>query len=159
MGQILERGTALKLVETEAVLIRCLFSKYAYGSYYTTVSIRSDNISLVEHTKKWIGGAMVIVHSNITIVRSTFLENRAQQGGAIHAENSSVIVINASIFKSNASSKIDDWSNTTGGALYATKNCSIYINGSYFERNVASGRANFVLGGTFALYKKFLVCY
>ena len=130
----LERGTALELIETdsEAVLTQYLFSRYYYRSYRSTLSIRPDNISLVEHNKKWIGGAMIIVHSNVNIVLSTFSENRAQLGGAIHAENSSVIDINATTFKLNAATSSLNFSSkissvTGGGALYATDNCLIYI--------------------------------
>ena len=155
---LLERGTALEVIETEALLSHCVFSKYYYGSYHSTLSIRPDNISLVEYTKKWIGGAMIILHSNVTIAMSNFSGNRAQQGGAIYAENGSVVVINTTTFKFNTAASsfyFNDLRPTAaGGALYVS-NCSVHVYSSYFEsNNVYFG--NTLLGGAISLYKSLL---
>ena len=41
----------------------------------------------------WIGGALIVTHSNVTIIQSNFTQNRAQLGEAIYAENETIIVI------------------------------------------------------------------
>ena len=148
-------GTALEVTDTTAILTHCFFTKYYYGTYRTTISSKPYNMSFVQRTKKWIGGAMIITHSNVAIVKSHFEENRAQAGGAVHAENHSNVTINETSFIFNTANSslysgfLDQ--TATGGALYAVHNCSIFVYNSYFERNEVY--FGYRLGGAIAVYR------
>ena len=86
-------GSALEIIRSTALMYDCLFTKYYYGTYrWTTTSIPYNHFS-VHRTKMWIGGALIITHSNVTIDEGNFTENRAQIGGAIYAENHSILTI------------------------------------------------------------------
>ena len=130
-------GSALEIVGITALLNNCVFTKYIYGTYRWTVSSVPYNTFFTHRTKKWIGGALIITHSNGTIVEGNFMENRVQIGGAIYAENHSIITITASKFIFNtANSYLYSRDETAGGsALYAINNRSIFVNNSNFHRN------------------------
>ena len=145
-------GSALEIVESTALLNNCVFTKYIYGTYRWTVSSKPHDTYFMHRTKKWIGGALIITHSNVTIIEGNFTENRAQIGGAIYAENYSIITIIMSKFIFNtANSSLYSLDETAaGGALYATNNCSIFVNNSYFHKNQVY--YGYRLGGTIAIY-------
>ena len=146
-------GTALEVVRSTALLQDCLFTKYYHGTYRWTISsIPYDTFSM-HRTKKWIGGALIITSSNVTIVEGNFTENRAQIGGAIYAENHSLITITKSsfIFNTANSSLYTPDQTAAGGALYAINNCSVYVHESYFHRNEVY--YGYRLGGTIAIYQ------
>ena len=147
-------GTALELVRTTALLQDCFFTKYYYGTYrWTTSSVPYDTFSM-RRTKKWIGGALIITSSNVTIVDGNFTENRAQIGGAIYAENHSIIKITNSNFIFNMAHYPLYTSDQTaaGGALYAVNNCSVFVRESYFHKNEVY-YPGYRLGGTIAMYQ------
>ena len=79
-------------------------------------------------------------------------------GGAIYAENGSIINIYDSIFHFNFvnSSFFDiELVVAAGGALYAAHNCSISINESSFSRNEVY--AGYKIGGGLTIYRSSLV--
>ena len=144
------KGTALEFIETTAVIIRCYFSKYYHGSYRTIVTNVPRNASFVHTTSKWIGAAMIISLSNITLVECNFTANRAQLGGAVYAENGSVITINKTAFIFNTAWEPTQGQTAAGGALYAVRNCWVTIHSSSFCKNkVYDG---YTLGGAIAMY-------
>ena len=146
-------GTALEIVKSTALFSDCSFTKYIYGTYRWTITSIPRNTFAVHRTKKWIGGALILIHSNITIIKGNFTQNRAQIGGAIYAENGTIVIINKSKFVYNAanSSFYLPEQTAAGGALYATNNCSIFVYDSHFERNqVYEG---YRIGGTIAIYQ------
>ena len=147
-------GTALEIISSIAVLSKCLITKYYYGTYRWTVSIPYSNT--VHRTKKWIGGALIITRSNITIIEDNFTENRAQIGGAIYAENRSIITIINSKFifnKANSSLYTPDQT-AAGGAIYAINNCSLFVYNSSFHNNQVY--YGYRLGGSIAVYQGIL---
>ena len=149
----LTSSTALEIVGSTALLNNCSFTKYFYGTYRWTVSSIPYDTFSVHRIKKWIGGALIIIRSNVTIIEGNFTKNRAQIGGAIYAENHSIITITESRFISNTvNSSLDALDETAaGGALYTTNNCSIIVNNSYFHKNQVY--YGYKLGGTIAIYR------
>ena len=155
-------GTGLELTNTNAFLVNCFFTKFYYGNYRSVLTF-SFNFSIYNNyvkrniAKKWIGGAMIITQSNVTIVHSNFTENRAQLGGAIYAENRSTINIYETIFNFNHahSSFFDPNTIAAGGALYAAHNCVVSIYDSYFTRNQVY--FGYRIGGALTIYRSLMV--
>lgn len=144
------KGTALEFIETTAVIIQCFFSKYFHGSYRVTVANIPRNASFVHIIRKWIGAAMITSHSNVTFVKCNFTANRAQLGGALYAENGSVITINKTAFIFNTAWAPSQDQTAAGGALYTVRNCWVTIHSSFFDKNkVYDG---YTLGGAIAMY-------
>ena len=146
-------GSALEIINCTALLNDCSFTRYLYGTYRWIVTSIPQSTVAVHRTEKWIGGALIVNHSDIAIVKGIFMENRAQIGGAIYAENGTRITITKSKFIYNAvnSSFYTLEQTAAGGALYATNNCSIFVSDSHFDNNhVYYG---YGLGGTVALYQ------
>ena len=146
-------GSALEMVNSAALLNDCSFTRFLYGTYRWIVTNIPQSTSTVHRTEKWIGGALIANHSNVTIIQGNFTENRAQIGGAIYVENGTRVTITQTKFIYNAanSSYRDILEQTAaGGALYATNNCSVFISDSYFDRNVVY--YGYRLGGTVAVY-------
>ena len=93
----------------------------------------------------------------MTIIQSNFTQNRAQLGGAIYAENETIIVIkNVSFIFNTVAASLPACSDqnevASGGAIYAVYGCSISIQNSYFERNQAYCGGN-IYGGVIAMYQ------
>ena len=93
----------------------------------------------------------------MTIIQSNFTQNRAQLGGAIYAENETIIVIRNVSFIFNIVAALlpacsDQNEVASGGAIYAIYGCSISIQSSYFERNQAYCGGN-IYGGVIAMYQ------
>ena len=156
-------GSALVVSESEGSITHCHFSQYYFGTSHSSFSFNSNsymNVSMKRVTT-WIGGAMVIIHSNVTIVQSNFTENRAQLGGAIYAENDSIIVAkNTSFIFNTVAASLPTCSDrkeiASGGAIYAIYGCSISIQNSYFGKNQAYCGDN-IYGGVIAMYRGSLV--
>ena len=147
-------GSALEIINSAALLNDCSFTRFLYGTYRWIDTNVPHSTSTVLKTEKWIGGALIANHSNITIVKGNFTENRAQIGGAIYAENGTRVTITKSKFIYNAanSSYRDILEQTAAaGALYATNNCSIFISDSHFDNNLVYH--GYRLGGTVAVYQ------
>ena len=90
--------TALEIDRVVAYIIDTSFM------YNTVGSLRGPIRILQGHKRQhaYVGGAIIANHSNITIIRSEFLGNRAEIGGAIFATQVSKIVINNSSFIGNS---------------------------------------------------------
>lgn len=88
-------GSALVVSGSKGTMTHCQFSEYFFGTYNLSLSFKRNsfkNISM-ERLTTWIGGAMIVTHSNVTITQSNFTQNRAQLGGAIYAENETILLI------------------------------------------------------------------
>ncbi len=147
-------GSALEIVHSAALLNDCSFTRYLYGTYRWIVTNVPQSTSTVHRTEKWIGGALIVSHGNVTIVKGIFMENRAQIGGAIYAENGTRVTITKSKFIYNAANFSSYYTleqTAAGGALYATNNCSIFVSDSHFDHNVVYD--GYKLGGTMAVYQ------
>ena len=116
-------GTALELVNTTAQIVNCTFSsnrngktEYFFSNYYSY--------------SRQVGGAIIANHSNVSISHSIFVNNGAyyiHYGGAIFAEQQSILNIYTSVFINNSGLL---------GMLYSSS-CNIRIEASKFSNNNA----------------------
>ena len=67
--------------------------------------------------------------SEVTIRHCRFIENRANNGGAIFIDNEGTLTIASSHFESNTAG------NTGGGAIYVDEDGTLMVSSSTFERN------------------------
>ena len=112
-------GTALEIVETNAVISRSCFHSNWFGSCKNIVSIESDCYN--------VGGAIIANRSNLVINESEFQGNRARMGGAIFVSGH----VNSMSIDDNGH---DEWH----GALYTeTVSHPLIITGSKFCNNHA----------------------
>ena len=73
------------------------------------------------------GGAIMSVHSSITITQSWFEGNSARVGGAIYSEHSSITIFNSTFLRNHALA--------CGGAMYAGSGSTVNICDSKFVQN------------------------
>ena len=147
-------GSALEIINSAALLNDCSFTRFLYGTYRWIFTNIPQSTSTMHRTEKWIGGALITNHSNVTIVKGNFTENRAQIGGAIYAENGTRVTITKSKFINNAANSSYNYileQTAAGGALYATNNCSIFVFNSHFDKNLVYH--GYRLGGTMAVHQ------
>ena len=120
-------GTALELIETTVQIVNSTFLSnriYYVASYY------------VYYMNVFVGGAIFATNSTVDIIRSRFEDNRAYIGGAIFAEQDSMINMSGNVFVSNNANQ--------GGALYS-RSSTVIIEASEFHDNSATD-----LGGALA---------
>ena len=91
-----DSGTALELIETTAQMVNSTFvsntigkSKFARFHYYLPACACL------------VGGAIIATHSKVDISQSKFENNGANVGGAIFAEQHSIITMNSTSFIGN----------------------------------------------------------
>ena len=101
----------LELVNVYAIITNCNFSAEVIGAGYSS-------------------GTLVITRSNVSVANSSFVGNRAQYGGAIHATVESNLFIEDSVFESNEAA----W----GGAIKISESSSISILNSNFSNNIGT---------------------
>ena len=148
-------GTALELVETSATFIKTELS-FNYANKVTTLHCENDDYHYYDVYYDFLnthydygfqdievdvtaGGAIVLTHSNVTIIDSVFEGNHAQAGGAIFAElQSNIIIINSTFVGNQATSlQSHQYCYAGGGVLYCDNGSSIKVYSSTFERNTA----------------------
>ena len=112
-------GTALTLIETNAQIVNCSFVSNRKGSY--------------TEMYRYIGGAIIATNSTICISQSKFNSNAvADIGGAIFAEQYSILNISETVFSNNHA-------NYCGGVLFSNSKLSITIEACKFHHNSAIG--------------------
>ena len=128
-------GTALELIETSATFITIEIN-HNYGSRVTSLTCEIGNDLEVSATA---GGAIILTHSNLTVIGSVFEGNSAQVGGAIFAEQQSNITIINSTFVGNQAAALQSHRlcYAGGGVIYSNGGISLTIQDSTFERNTA----------------------
>ena len=112
--------SALRLTGSTAQIVNSSFAFNSCGTY--TRQIIDNNIW-------YVGGAIMVFHSNISIINSRFEHNNAELGGAIFAEQHSNITVVASTFTGNEGD--------SGGVFFVRANCSIMIRECQFTSNRA----------------------
>ena len=122
--------TALELIETTAKLVDCtfLFNKKGKHRYF-------------RYWSEWVGGTIFATQSNIDISQCIFENNGAHDldyGGAIYAEQQSIISISGSIFIGN-SGRYD---------IVYSHSCNFTVHTNEFYNN----RVDYHYGDLFTLY-------
>ena len=119
--------TALKLIKTTAQIINSTFLSNRSGSYRECLSFLFVGFC----TSGFIGGAIIATNSTVDISRSKFEDNRADlgTGGAIFAEQDSIMNMSGNVFVSNNAYR--------GGVLYSN-NSTITIEESEFHSSASS---------------------
>ena len=136
--------TALELVDTNAKIINTSFN-FNYGSYRGPIGLLrflklQEQIPQQSSAHAQVGGALIIISSNVSITKSNFEGNIARIGGAIYSEDSSVIVTN-STFINNHAFTIGSSDLCFGGAIFA-------VNGPYNPTVAFTSRASIALINT-----------
>ena len=119
-------GTALELIETTAQIVNSIFlsnRKRLYRKCHTFIPGYGYSFD------GFIGGAIIATNSTVEINQSRFEDNIADWGGAIFAEQDSIINMSGNQFVSNSAT---DW----GGVLYSISS-TITIEASEFHNNYA----------------------
>ena len=135
--------TALEIDETTACFIDTSFMYYTVGSLCGPIRILQGS----KHQHAYVGGAIIANQSNVTIIRSEFLGNKAEIGGVMFATQGSKIAIKNSSFIGN-SAKSSPTGLCFGGVLYiedgtnqvhaTPSKTTATINESEFSNNTAT---------------------
>ena len=120
-------GTALELIETTAQIVNSTFLSNRNGSFRECPIFDPEYGCLSD---EFIGGAIIATNSIVEISRSRFEDNRAYLGGAIFAEQDSIINMSGNVFISN---------NANGGGVLYSSSSTITIEASEFHDNNAGG--------------------
>ena len=116
-------GTALIINNSSTVLIDSRFLNNTQGMNYIY-----NNTQLGGETEEvhvYVGGAMYITHSEVTISNCLFNGNSAENGGSLFIDDNSTVNITDSTF-----------SNNSGTVIY-TINSTVHSEGSTYENNTA----------------------
>ena len=134
LGQATGNNSALELVKTNAVINMSYFVSNQVGNLKTLfiLNLQKGGYPIV-HT----GGAISLTRSNIEIMESSFILNRAEAGGAIFCERDSNVTIINSTFEQNHVFSQNTHTDGYGGALYCQISCTITIYNTTFTNNTA----------------------
>ena len=153
-----EYSESLQLIETTAQIINCTFSSNTIYPVeqllQPTATLKSAKASLQ------VGGAITATHSNVEISQSIFANNgAAYHGGAILAEQQSIININSSGFisnstwlgililnSSNATIEQSIFKENIGSTLLLEYDSNVKIYDSEFYNNSASNAVIYLIG-------------
>ena len=150
-------STALEIIETATQIINGTFKFNRRGKFKPLVYVGGKFRYL------FVGGAIIATGSEINISQSTFENNEAEDGGAIFAEQHSVIVIHDSNFTNNSAAYsggalltllstitvkesnfignyVTSGEESDGGGVLYSYFCNITIEGSKFDDNAAITR-------------------
>ena len=87
-------GSALKLIETTAQIVNSTFLSNRKGLFSAL-----QGYDYCMHG--FVGGAIIATNSRVDISQSRFEDNRADAGGALYAEQNSIINMSGNVFISN----------------------------------------------------------
>ena len=110
-------GTALQLIETSTKIINCTFTSNTVGSFHEQIQYNVI-LTLGSAPSAMAGGALVLIHSNVSISHCIFDNNRAEVGGAILARERSNINIIGALFANNLCTSTMPALLSLGGAIY-----------------------------------------
>ena len=118
-------GTALELTETTAQIVNSTFLSNRKGLYRQCVPSTFSYCM-----NGFVGGAIIATNSTVDVSRSRFEDNRADWGGAIVAEQDSIVNMSENVFARNGAK--------FGGVLFSDSG-TITIEASEFHDNNAAG--------------------
>ena len=111
-GAIYIRGSTLKVNDVEIVNSSATFGG-AIASLLTDVSL--NHIVVNDSVAKWDGGAIYHMYGNFTSYYGNFINNSANNGGALFIDNSTNFFLRNNVFTNNNA-------NMTAGAVYSICN-------------------------------------
>ena len=130
--------TALTMINTIATITNSCFESYTVGTYRDSIEV-SRNMSQV-------GGAIVGTESNITIMKSSFMENSAGIGGAIFCEKGTNITIIESAAAGNQGNHGCNISSCFGGVIHCENGGMemstaqiLILNSEFYYNNATKG--------------------
>ena len=127
--QGLNGGTALILHEISMVnIIACSYFNNTQGSTIQEFEIPQF---IQVHNINTVGGAIIVLSSNVDVDNVMFEENSAQFGAAIFVGKTSNVTITNSQFLYNKASK------TGYGVVFVDQDCSLQVSNSTFSENMA----------------------
>ena len=136
-------GTALELIKTMAQIFNSTFISNRNGSYRKCPVYDPDEEDCFDINGSkdgYIGGAVIATNSTIDISQTRFESNEADYGGAIFAEQSSIINMSENTIFINNTARL-------GGGLLSYVNTTITINASIFQNNSV-----WAIGGVLSSY-------
>ena len=155
-------ATALELRQSVAQIIDCVFSFNTRGAMiriYLEGSVLPLPINSSIIFYAWVGSALTVIDTNITIKNSQFEYNRAELGGAVFLRNSRA-TIDETIFVKNQRTREGfsfgchlehslcvDTQVTAGGALFQQDSHVSITNCKFRENSAAAGGAIFAIDG------------
>ena len=111
-GAIYIRGSTLKVNDVEIVNSSATFGG-AIASLLTDVSL--NRLAVNDSVAKWDGGAIYHMYGNFTSYYGNFINNSANNGGALFIDNSTNLLLRNNVFTNNNA-------NMTAGAVYSICN-------------------------------------
>ena len=174
--------TALEIIKSNAIVVNTSFVSNTMGSYRGPIGILEYQDTQEEMNTDsvyaFVGGAIIVTQSNVTITGSMFERNHADVGGAIFSNHGSNIkVINSTFVDNHVSllggvlylendlkgtggtitvinSKFNNNSAYHGGVITAFTHCTINITLSEFHSNKVIYLDSPANGGVLDLYKQ-----
>lgn len=126
-------GSTLQIIDSTVKIIGTSFTSNSFGTFhYGYVSPVFKN--------KWVGGAITLTWTNITITDSVFVDNHAEIGGAVFGDYFSNVSFFNVTFEANSANCS---SRCNGGALYSEGGSNVTVFGSKFISNIAAYGAVF----------------
>ena len=135
------------------------------GSNTETNASPSSTLNTNCFNSNEMGGALILMHTELSVDKCMFEDNVANLGGAIFSESESSITISNSVFTSNCVRKNggvlystggdirldnvtfnDNEAGDDGGVAYISNNCSIKIKSCHFCNNRVSGSGGILYG-------------
>ena len=116
-------GTALIINNSSAVLTNSHFLNNTQGMNYTYNNTRLGGGT--EEVHVYVGGAVYITHSEVTISNCSFDGNSAENGGSLFIDDNSTVNITNSTFRNNS------------GTVIYTINSTVHSEESTYKNNTA----------------------
>ena len=133
-------GTALELIDTNAKIYNSSFAFNVIGSYRGLVKIFNyywkGTLNFTKDYFAYVGGALIVNSSNVTLVACVFQGNMAQVGGAIYSTmGSNISMLNCIFVKNFAAQHFDYNLPAFGGALHCENDIIMVetVNSGYIQ--------------------------
>ena len=146
-------GTALNIIQSNAVFIDCFFLSNRVGTYHGPILIleNQEEPSYTNFTLyAFVGGALIANQSSVSLVGSKFEKNHAGIGGAVFSTlGSQVSVINSTFTENRVCFVLyeHEYPICFGGVFYCEdKNSEVTIINSNFSHNRG------IYGGVFTIF-------
>ena len=129
-------GTALESIETTAQIINSTFDSNRRGTYRECIILFDPDGGCF--SDGFIGGAIIATNSTVDISQSKFEDNEADVGGAIFAEQHSIINMSGNVFVKNNATKFYNNATWEVGGVLLSFSSTITIEASEFYNNNAT---------------------